>query len=284
MILDCGNSEGLSRLIQRGDWEKISQIEFTGATLGGVIELARFAFLANEATQLPVTKLLGKVPECFRAFENALQLLTQPCPPRRNLNWIYSAPSWELWQVRGPESAKGKDFELFLQRFERGLKAAGFSDRFPRLLAQGLLELSENIVRHSVSGNDQAIGLAGFHVTPGMMSYVVADVGRGVLSSLKENPEWADLEDEMDALVAVAKKDATRLRNRDFGDGYRQVFQSFLDRDGLLQMRSGNGVARVQGNLTERNAQTSHCAPILGLRVVASCALKGKPREAEFSC
>ena len=283
MILNCGNSEGLSRLIQRGDWEKISQIEFTGATLGGVIELARFVFLAKEATQLPVAKLLGKVPECFRLFESVLQLLTQPCPPNRNRNWIYSAPSWELWHI-GDRTSIGEDFQLFLQRFERSLKAAGFSDRFPRLLAQGLLELSENIVRHSVSGNDQAVGLVGFHVTPGMMNYVVADVGRGVLSSLKENPEWADLEDEMDALVAVAKKDATRLRNRDFGDGYRQVFQSCLDRAGLLQMRSGNGVAKVQGNLTERNAQTSHCAPILGLRVVASCALKAKSTEIEFSC
>lgn len=56
MVLDCGSSEGLSCLIQRGDWEKISQIEFTGATLGGVIELARFSFLAKEATRLPVAQ------------------------------------------------------------------------------------------------------------------------------------------------------------------------------------------------------------------------------------
>ena len=58
--------------------------------------------------------------------------------------------------------------------------------------------------RHSApTGSAPAAGLVAYHVIHDQMNYLVADLGRGALQSLHENPKWKRLQNEGDALVAA---------------------------------------------------------------------------------
>ena len=280
MILDCPNAEALSQVALDDGWARVAELEFSGATVSGIVELGRTAFHGGASACVAAERCLARVPEAGQILRSVFTMLRGNFEATRPQAHLFSAPERELWLVRGSSSVESKEFSLFVQRFRRSLEQAGFGLRFPYALSQALTEMTENVVRHSASsGSTPALGLVGFHVVREEMNYVVADLGRGALGSLSENPKWAHLKTESDALVAAAKRGATRLPQHTEGDGFRLAFQAFLDRQGIIAMRSGDGLARIQGNENGREAEMSNTAPVPGLRVSAWCGLNGQTKE-----
>lgn len=283
LILNCANAEAVSQLSQDDGWDCIGKLAFSGASLAGIIELARMAVNDGPFAHESASKSLRDVREVRRLFDEACILFDGRCPSDRSEEALFAAPEIELWMIRSAACVESSGFQLFMQRFHRSLKGAGFGARFPHLLTQAFLEMAENIVRHSAANEETACGVVGFHVLPQQMNYIAADLGRGVLASLRENPRWRDLSDEGNALVAAAKKGATRIPQHEEGDGFRLAFQAFLDREGVFLMRSGDGLARIHGNLSGREAEIGNAAGVPGLRIAALCNLDGLPTEIEFN-
>lgn len=284
MTLDCSNAEALSQIAAEEGWARVAEFRFKEATLVGAVELARTAFHAGSQAREIVKLCVDEHSTASKVTQLVFAMLAGDFHTRRQQAHLFSAPEWELWLVRAIPCLESNDFGLFAQRFQRSLKQAGFGTRLPYALSQALIEMTENVVRHSAPfGVPPAFGLVGYHVVPDEMNYIVADLGRGVLGSLRENSKWSNLHTEADALVAASKNGATRLPEHSEGDGFRVAFQAFLDRRGILAMRSGDGLVRLHGNLNGREAEVSNAQHLPGLRVAGYCSLKRLSTEITFS-
>ena len=241
--------------------------------------MARAAFAAGRLAESAVLDVFrgnsvvqNLIATCFDYWRGNFSTIR----PRDHL---FSAPHLELWMVRSWDCINDDGFPLYLQRFERVLRANGFGDRFPKALVQAFSEMIENVVRHSSSSGSPSAGVIGYHVANGATSFVVADVGQGVLSGLRDNLRWRQLADEQAALVATARDGATRMTSEEEGFGFKRVFKSFLEREGLLSLRSCDGAAVFRGNADRKSVETYPCAYVPGLRVSISLALGAAATE-----
>lgn len=276
MLLDCPNVEALAQLIAERGLEALSGVNFSGATFPAVLELARAATAADAAEADVILSALRDLPEALRLYREAISIFRGQFDDNRSSDFLFSSPQTELWSVQGAASLESEAYSLFAHRFQRRLAQSGFGLRFPYALSQAMTEMAANVVHHSgAKGSKDVIGLVGYRVVVGQMNYFVGDLGRGVLRSLQENPKWISLRDEGEALVAAAKSGATRLPQHTEGDGFRVALQAFLDRSGILAMRSGDGLVTMRSEANGRNAEVSNAASVPGLRVAAYCSLTG---------
>lgn len=285
VLLNCSNAEAISQIAEDHGWSHVGELRFTGATLSGIVELGRASFHGGLEARTNAELALAQCPLARQTLRTVIAMFGGTFSIVRPQEHLFSAPVSELWLVRDSRCIESNEFGLFAHRFQRSLAQAGFGVRYPYALSQALLEMTENVVRHSGERNGPpALGVVGYHVTNGAMNYVVADLGRGVLRSLHENQKWRQLPTEGDALLAASRDGATRLVEQTGGDGFRVAFQAFLEREGVLAMRSGDGLVRLQGNMNEREAEIGNCFHLSGLRVLALCALNGKPEELKIEC
>ena len=275
MILDSTCSEAASQLASDNGWAALGPIGFSSATLSGAIDLSRAAFSTGEDSCGQVLNLFPGGSPTKQVCQEAMAFYGGNFNASRGREFIFSAPRLELWMVRSWDCL-GDDFQLFIQRFERTLRQNGFGEKYPKVLAKAFSEMVENVMRHSsrIEG-DSAIGVVGYHVVNGSADFVVADLGQGVLSGLSGNTDWAHLQDEQAALVAAARDGATRFKGDEHGFGFKMVFKSFLERAGVLSLRSGDGVAVLRGNMDSKVATTCSCSHVPGFRVAISISLNG---------
>jgi hypothetical protein len=127
---------------------------------------------------------------------------------------------------------------------------AAATRNLPRRLVEGLLgalgELQDNVYAHS--GRIET-GLVAYAISDGAFEFVVADAGLGVLASLKQNSEFANLENSGQALRAALHDGASRF-GRESGHGYGigQLFRALAHERGDLRFRSGDYVLALSGN------------------------------------
>jgi len=284
MILNIENAEALALISREAGWSKLCDVSFTSSSLAGLAELARVATSSGISNARNCARnCIHNLPLAQELFDEICAMLDGQFKQNRSIAWIHSSPSIELWMLNGSDSLEDSYFDLYLQRFHRSLSQAGFGSKYPYLLHRALLEMADNIVRHSSSGNGAGCGVIGFHVTNLQMNYFAIDLGRGVLASLRGNPKWDHLSDEGDALVKAVNYGATSSTLHDQGDGFRTAFQAFLDREGVFVMNSGSATARITGNLAKRETDISYVAKSKGFRLAAFCNLSGPAQEIEIS-
>lgn len=279
VLLDLDNVCGLNELLHEGSADEFAQLVPTSATLAGLVELGALAetspdrkhrelltqFVERQSARWPVLKNIS------HAFQNA------QAKPNSVLD-MHATPDQEVWALADKHSITDNQFTLYLLRFERSLKAAGFPAKFATAVAAAFSEMADNVIQHSGSSQFRVAGVAGFRVAQGAMNYVVTDVGQGALSKLKATTKWASLNSERDALIAIGRDGATS-RPLKCGSGYFHVFESFLDRRGSVKMRSGEGLAHLTGNLNMRHAEGANTQYFTGFRVFVSCSLNDEGSE-----
>jgi hypothetical protein len=188
--------------------------------------------------------------------------------PRRPADAM-SAPVSEMWAIESEDDVVGTDWVLFQDRFRRTATRHGFSSSLGAALSRALAEMADNVYQHSGG----ARGLAVFHFDDKRVSWCVADVGQGVLGSLRSSERWSHLQNARDALVAVWHEGATRRPGSSTGDGFRQVDRSLAALSGHLRFRTDDAVLELAGT-NGALRPTSRTNPMLpGLQIAATCAL-----------
>jgi hypothetical protein len=125
--------------------------------------------------------------------------------------------------------------------------------------------------------------LIGYHVSDGNVSIAIADLGRGVLRSLRANPAWAKLNNSKTALMAVIEKHASRRIHGGEGEGFKEVFRSLTNLNGVVELRSGEGrVKLVCAPDGSRQAQPQFTGSFSGLQIAISCSLAAPAKEVIF--
>jgi hypothetical protein len=159
---------------------------------------------------------------------------------------------------------------------------AGVTAGLPRSLVTGLMgaigELQDNVFEHS---GRPASGLLAYGAGNDAFELVVADAGRGVLASLRENPEFAHLSDSGAALRVAASDGASRYaRSTGHGYGIGQLFRALAHHAAELRFRSGDHALRVWGDAPSLSGQVelAQKAWLDGL-VVSVRYAPGPPRQ-----
>lgn len=167
----------------------------------------------------------------------------------------------------------------FIKRFSEALMDAGYEKNYARALAFSLHEMGDNVRQHASQQSNVSIpSVAGWHVVGETAAFAVVDLGRGVCASLQTNPTWSGLKSDQEALLAVLRDGATRKSGNDFGDGFREVVQNFVSRNGCLCVRSGSSEVTATGSVLDGSIKTSVHPAFGGTRVAAWCA----PRQASL--
>jgi hypothetical protein len=103
--------------------------------------------------------------------------------------------------------------------------------------------MTENGILHADS---QAGVLVGYQMLADAVLFTVADVGRGVLSSLRANAKYSALAFHRDAL-RLAMQDGVTSQNSDGGYGFHQVFKALASQFGTIRFRTGNACITMDG-------------------------------------
>ena len=155
---------------------------------------------------------------------------------------------------------------------ENAAVAAGLARGFVGGLMGSLGELQENVYQHS---SRPETGLVAYAAVNGAFEFVVADAGMGVLASLRQNPEFAQLADSGEAL-SVAVSDGASRHGRGSGRGYGigQLFRALAHDSAELRFRSGDHTLRLWGDAPSLSGQyeVAQKAWLGGLIVTIRCA------------
>lgn len=162
-------------------------------------------------------------------------------------------------------------FGEYLLRFEFGAKRIGLPERTAVKLQAALHEMAVNAVTHAKA---PVPALIGYEVRGSAATFCVADVGIGVLKSLRNNPEHHQLAVHSQA-IRLALQDNVSCVTSDFrrGNGFRSVFKSLAAQYGILHFRSGEGSVEMHGmDLDSDQGEERRSLPSLdGFQVAVSC-------------
>jgi hypothetical protein len=105
------------------------------------------------------------------------------------------------------------------------------------------------------------------------MTFAVADLGRGVLASLRTNPAWAALTSSREALVRAIRDRASRRTSVPKGGGFDQVHRALADLNGVLRFRSGDAALILDGRGRDRQITASDSPAMAGFQISVTCAI-----------
>ena len=139
----------------------------------------------------------------------------------------------------------GTHWTGFHMRVSSAIKSGGFDDHTKAGVVAMLKEFRSNIADHA-DRNDGC--LAAFHSSEGAFEVMVADRGRGVLQSLRENPNYADLMDAGVALRQSVTDGVSRHADPLRGHGFRDLFHGLANRFSHIRLRSGDHALEIFRN------------------------------------
>lgn len=281
MILTASDVDEVRELARQDSMVELRALNIEGTSLAAALELACCWWMWRETAEEAAVVIEGwatKIPWLQNACIALSRSGFDPVPYEA----LYAAPEWEMCASPLPDQVEENDWALFLERFARSLQKQGFGRSLSLSLSKAFAEMSDNIIRHSGESRDApANGVIAYHVEDRRMTFAVADVGRGVLSSLSANPKWSGLKTSTEALQAAVWSAATSDPNEEQGDGFLQVRRSLADLNGLLRFRSGDGVLSMNGRGEQREGLVGFIPPLLGFQLAVSCSLEDH-HSAEF--
>lgn len=275
MFLDSRDIPDIQRLIQEPHNGGVAKIKDADISLSVALFLAvthRALWLAGNTHAASSIARLG-LPGVSHAI-NCLLATT----PARSANPL-GAPPFDLYRIASKQDLLRDDWLLFCDRFRRSADAGRNGKMFVGVAAV-LGEMGDNVVWHAFEADDKPCqAIAGFHVSNGTASFCVADAGQGFLKSLQRSTKWAALDNDHDALDAVVTKHATSRPNETEGGGFKQLFNSLLDFNGLVILRSGAAAFHLVNRGVERELHADNCTRVPGSAVTTVICRQAEPKE-----
>jgi hypothetical protein len=166
----------------------------------------------------------------------------------------------------------------YFMRFQQALRYHGFANRLDYGIVEAFKEMADNVIQHSGPSVDEpARAIVGYRVRHESMTFGVADLGRGVLASLKTNPRWTLLTNAREALVAAVCRRATRRAEVTEGSGFSNLHRALADTFGHLRFRSGGASLSLDGRASPRHAASKDTVEAKGFQLSVTCCLSNLP-------
>jgi len=222
------------------------------ATLPGLIEYGCLKFHRPKLPNLPSAVATSALGNALYQVRSRLGLRThgdQRSPPRTVTPELH-----EFFVLEGVDPTLNRDWDEFLVRFRQSAKATGFSQEKAQGVAAALGEMADNTTVHARS---EVGALVGYQVMEGAAVCCVADVGIGVLESLREHRDYRHLQTHTEAIRMAIQDGTTRYGRGHGGFGFNKVFKALAAMWGTLRFRSGEGCISMDGSDcdTDRGAE-----------------------------
>ena len=231
--------------------------------VGPLVELAIGHMASPEAYRGIVIE-----PPIFHQIERALEDDTISGAGARDRAGVFPLSRFD--------PSNGNAENVLWDQWAKHAENAAVAVGLPKGLAAGLMgalgELQDNVFEHS--GRPDS-GLVAYGASTGAFEFVVADAGRGVLTSLRENPEFTLLADSGVALRVAASDGASRhVHSTGHGYGIGQLFRALAHHAADLRLRSGDHALRLWGDAPNLTGQVElvQKAWLDGLTITVRCA------------
>jgi hypothetical protein len=275
MFLDAAKVPEIHRLLTSGRPETVEKLRGAEVSLTVTLFLALALHAARQSGDAALAELIAGlgfpgVAGAKRCLEYRGQRLS-PDP--------FGAPPFDLYRIGSKQELLSPEWSLFYDRFRRSA-ANGRTSAMFRGVGGVLGEMGDNVVWHAFTAEDKPCpALAGFHITKDAASFCVADLGQGFLRSLQRDVRWRALASDSEALDAVVNKHATSRQGEQAGGGFRQLFNSLLDFNGLVVLRSGSCTYRLENCGDARQVTVRESSATVGSSVTVVISLRDKPLE-----
>lgn len=261
--LDFHAIDDLAFAGERGRLDRVpANVCFTANLLGPFLELR----------QLQASRTLPNAPlHWFGA--GALELLDTAL---RSGVRVWFDDSYSSGLLRLDAEPQPFEWTNFAMRMKRAAVAAGLSSEWSGQMTAALREMESNITEHSGAPSS---GVLAYRTVPGRLEFVASDVGRGVLATLREAPDYSTLNDHGEALRLTLTDGASRLgAGLGRGYGFRPLFTGLANRNGALRFRSGSAALTIEGSGPSLiHAQVSSKAVIKGFLASVVCSVTTLP-------
>lgn len=202
-----------------------------------------------------------------------------------NLNWLHKHKFDALFEdvttlrkttqntgiplgwIVGDQFADNTPWTGFLMRVSAAIKNQGYDKRTKQAVMATFGEFRSNVIEHAV---DYSSAIAAFNASLNDFEIVVSDTGRGVLESIKENPNYHDLTDNGEALSLVVTDGISRHNDPGRGHGFTHLFDGLSNRFNHIRLRSGDHALEVhRENADQPMSRISEKASIKGFYAYA---------------
>ncbi len=201
--------------------------------------------------------------------------------PTFNADREFRDASYGFWPIRCAEDVSSDSWLLFRDRFRIAI-SRGSQSRFFFGLAGLLHEMADNVPSHAFCEGEAFRAMAGYHIGDDCISFSIADMGGGFLKSLVRSKTWSRLGSEREAIEAVIKKQATSRAGEQEGGGFKQLkqlFNTLIDMNGLIYLRSGNCLVEMRNRGNERLSQIFDRKGGRGAHITVTISRKAEPKE-----
>lgn len=199
--------------------------------------------------------------------------------PTFNADKEFRGMSYGFWPIRCANDVASTEWLLFRDRFRIAAKGKKKADRIFHALSGILTEMADNVPSHAFSEQEPFRSMVGYHIWDNSISFSVADMGAGFLHSLIRKPKLSALGTEREALLAVIDQHATSRLGESEGGGFKQLFNTLLDLNGLVYLRSGNCLVEMRNKGDYRQRQIFDKTGGRGSQVTVVISQKSTPIE-----
>ena len=155
------------------------------------------------------------------------------------------------------------------RRGRRACEAVGLRAQ-QSALHLAMTAMTENAILHAQS---TAGVLVGYRMGSDGVQFTVADVGCGVLASLRTNPEYSHLRHHTQALRLALQAGVSRLGTGN-GFGFHALFRALARQFGTLRFRTGDVCITMDGQQFDSDLRPeTYPELIAGFQVTVCCRL-----------
>ncbi|MFO0864727.1 MAG: hypothetical protein U0744_08765 [Gemmataceae bacterium] len=268
-LLDVRLAEGLHKAAVAGKFKNVAAVLTTveEATLPGLLEYLCLRHTRGQDLQLP------PLPDRIVKSPLGRSLQQVVCPFGLRTSGAFSPSSSvnpfgsEFFALRNSADYLAQEYKLFETRWARACERLGFRERSSALLL-ALTAMVENAILHA---NSPAGVLVGYQQTQNAAAFTVADVGIGVLASLRSNCDFIHLRHHRDAL-RLALQDGVSCLGVGNGFGFHQLFKALANQYGTIRLRTGDVCVTMDGQDFDADiGQETFPEAIQGMVVTVCC-------------
>lgn len=240
------------------------------ATLPGLIEYGcmRLAF-PNQFPRVPASISRSNIGMALSDVRSEVGL-RQDGPQRKPANTLQPKPV-EFYVLESKGEVETTEWNNYCDRFERGAKRAGFIGQTAINLQCAMHEMASNAVIHSEAGIPP---LVGYEVNTGIAMFTVADLGIGVLASLRSSVKYQHLQTSVEGIQQAMRPGVSRFNAGGFG--FSDLFKAVASDWGELRFRSGDGCVGMYGSGLDHDCDEvkfTYPPSLLGFQVSMCCRL-----------
>lgn len=258
----------------------VDELGFTAER--GFLDPGQFSTSYSPRTLGPLVELLimiesGLLPSCIAdamTRSHGVDEFIKAMSDRRE--YWRSSENRRLGFVRAGRSGCCADTSLtgFLMDAQRAARnVARLPGNAPGQFVAAMKELENNIHEHS---DAVETGLLAFRAARGTFEFVAADLGIGVLSSLRRCADYSALSDHGEALRTALDDGTSRFGSASTrGHGFRPIFVGLMNLRGTLRFRSGDHGLIMDGTSPVlATAQLAQKPSIKGFFASIQCSLR----------